>query len=479
MKIAQLTEPELEFGGDLRHIDPRAGISAFGPADANAETAPRAIQLGLVGDAAGLDGLRGWLDRCRGEVSGKETHQQNLFPSWPGFDVDRAFRSTIVFDDRACREISQPQLRSLKRLPMAERVRELVEVYVREIESLADDGRVAVIVCIRPDELLDVDDDDAGTDDDEGQEQSAADFHDLLKARAMRFNRPIQLVRPRTFGLAQRRRKMGRNAGAPLQIQDEATRAWNLHAALYYKAGGSPWRLRSARTEPTSCFVGISFFETLDGSSLHTGVAQVFNELGDGVVVRGGQAKRSKRDRQVHLAEADANELLGEALERYRQYHHTLPARVVVHKSSAFNDAESSGFFAAADTRGIHATELVWIPRREDVRLFRLAANPPLRGSLLSLTDEHHVLYTKGSVPYYATYPGMYVPQPIGLRLATVERSGRQLAEEVLALTKLNWNNTQFDGREPVTLRIADRVGSILRYLSPDQSMVARYAFYM
>ena len=30
-------------------------------------------------------------------------------------------------------------------------------------------------------------------------------------------------------------------------LQDEATRAWNFHTALYYKAGGTPWRLPLAR----------------------------------------------------------------------------------------------------------------------------------------------------------------------------------------------------------------------------------------
>jgi hypothetical protein len=352
-----------------------------------------------------------------------------------------------------------------------------VDEFIAALDPIADDGRAQVVLCIRPDDLLEVDEDTTAKED-QGQVDSAYDFHDLLKARAMRLGRPIQLVRPRTFEPKMRRGTNSRPQ-APLLLQDEATRAWNIHAALYYKAGGAPWRLHSSRSDETVCFVGVSFYEALDRSALHTGVAQIFNELGDGVVVRGGEARRSKRDRQVHLAEADAHSLLLEALDRYRHYHHALPARVVLHKSSPFDHAESCGFLAAAAERGIYSTELIWILRREDIRLFRLGTHPPLRGTLLSLGDSRHVLYTRGSVPHYATYPGMYVPQPLGLRPAACDRSGTQLAEEVLALTKLNWNNTQFDGREPVTLRIADRVGSILRYLAPGEPQVARYAFYM
>ena len=33
MRADVLDEPELEFGGESRHIDPRFGISSYGPAD--------------------------------------------------------------------------------------------------------------------------------------------------------------------------------------------------------------------------------------------------------------------------------------------------------------------------------------------------------------------------------------------------------------------------------------------------------------
>ena len=42
------------------------------------------------------------------------------------------------------------------------------------------------------------------------------------------------------------------------------------------------------------------------------------------------------------------------------------------------------------------------------------------------------------------------------------------LAQEILALTKMNWNNTQFDGGQPITLRCARQVGHILKYLGPN-----------
>src|SRR5579862_2643315 len=65
MRADVIDEPELEFGGRGRHIDPRFGIGNYGPADLGTPGAPQAIRVGLVGPADQLDGLRTWLERCR------------------------------------------------------------------------------------------------------------------------------------------------------------------------------------------------------------------------------------------------------------------------------------------------------------------------------------------------------------------------------------------------------------------------------
>ena len=89
------------------------------------------------------------------------------------------------------------------------------------------------------------------------------------------------------------------------------------------------------------------------------------------------------------------------------------------------------------------------------------------------------MLYTKGSVPYYSTFPGMYVPRTLRFKIAQGDESPRNLAEELLALTKLNWNNTQFDGGEPITMRVARQVGKVLKYVGSDGVVQPKYSFYM
>jgi hypothetical protein len=73
----------------------------------------------------------------------------------------------------------------------------------------------------------------------------------------------------------------------------------------------------------------------------------------------------------------------------------------------------------------------------------------------------------------------MYIPRPLLLNLHKTEQTPRFLMNEVLALTKMNWNNTQFDGAEPITIQAARQVGSILKYVADDEEVAARYSFYM
>lgn len=205
--------------------------------------------------------------------------------------------------------------------------------------------------------------------------------------------------------------------------------------------------------------------------------AQIFNERGDGVVLRGGTAERSKEDRQIHMSGEDARKLLDGALKTYRSEHRTLPARVVVHKTSPHNDAELDGFREALDANGVDSADFLSLGR-SFTRLFRDGGYPPLRGTFLSLDRWVHALYTRGSVDFFATYPGMYVPSALRLLCEEVEQTPAFLAEEIFSLTKMNWNNTQFDNRNPIMIRAARGVGDILKYVEKGHGQ-SRYRYYM
>ena len=59
------------------------------------------------------------------------------------------------------------------------------------------------------------------------------------------------------------------------------------------------------------------------------------------------------------------------------------------------------------------------------------------------------------------------------------ERPSDMLATEILGLTKMNWNSTQFDHSMPITLCAADKVGDVLKYIPKDMKLCPRYSYYM
>ncbi|TFE25096.1 hypothetical protein E0F15_20450 [Frankia sp. B2] len=482
MNLDILDEPHLEFGGGNRHIDPRFGIATYGPADLGLDDAPTNIRLGLVGPRDQLDGLRRWIERCRQPITAKEAKYPHLFPAFPGCDSDVGLFTTMTTTDRNSRDVPERALRKAKDLPGELAVRASVDAYLEELEAVAEDNRVDVLLVARPD-LDDVTfamqtaEDEADNSQTRGSRRKeaplpVANFHDLLKARALQLGKPLQILRRSTWD---------ESAPPPPKRsrQDEATRAWNLHIALYYKAGGVPWRLQRASTDLATCYIGISFYRAATTGALDTAVAHIFNERGDGVVVRGGTAHVSREDRQPHLLADDARRLILGALTIYRREHHTLPARVVVHKSSRFTEGETEGFCAAADEKEIHALDLIWITNSEGAMLFRPGDAPPLRGTFMSISEDEHLLYTRGSVEFYSVYPGMYVPRPLGIRPAQRSVSSTEIASEILALSKINWNQSRLDGKFPITLQTAEQVKQVLRFCDPEKEIATRYAQYM
>jgi hypothetical protein len=492
MRLELLPEPDLEFGAGT-HVDIRFGLRDYGPITSDVATAPKNIQVGFVGTQATIQHVRDWMQRCRSGVPETPSKKPKFRPAFPGFGPQSCFRCDWVSDARLERAIPPREIASIL-MPGTQpsAVRRAVEVFLDASLYLSRNTKADVIVCAPPIEVfrhLDIEEAAEGDEREHGavtprarraprtdrRGSSELDFHDYLKARTLTLSCPIQFMRPSTYDDSIREAS---GTGRKRHLQDPATRAWNFHTALYYKAGGTPWRLLRKASNLESCFIGVSFFHTLDRASVHTSVAQVFNERGEGMILRGGEASRSKEDRQTHLDKPGMQQLVERALAAFENEHHHLPARAVVHKTSNFNQEELEGCIAALDSFRIRHHDLV-VVHESDIRVFRSAAYPPLRGTFLDLDTRHCVLYTRGSIPFYEMYPGLYVPRALQIDAAQTEESLKAIAQEILALTKMNWNNTQFDSALPITVRAARQVGDILKYAGDLENIQSKYAFYM
>lgn len=472
MEFQFINEPRLDFG-EGQHICPRRGITSYGVYDKHMQSRRSQIMLGAVGTSACLEAFSNWIDICKQPIAAAEKKRQpNLFPEFCGFNKEQGFYSEMIFNSELGRQIRNTDLDDVLAIKNRDdRIEKAVELYYQEIKFLAQNRAVDVIVCVMPTKLFEVISKDSPNTEDKLDESISIpkemNFRRALKAQSMLLGKPIQLMRIESL-----------LSGSKGQ-QDDATKAWNFSTAIYYKAGATnPWRLSEAPGKPQSCALGIAFYRSRDKTSLNTSLAQIFDELGNGLILRGTPIQMDKNDRVPKLTTEQAYQLFTQALEEYRVALKNYPARVVVHKTSNFNDQEIEGIRQAANDLRINTVDFVTVMDSK-LRLFRNGGYPPYRGSMISLDEKRHMLYTRGSVWFYQTYPGLYIPQPLELRIIKSEESPAFLGTEILGLTKMNWNNTQLDGKYPVTLGCARKVGEILKYLDEGDKPQIRYGFYM
>lgn len=464
-----LDEPLLEFGGGGTSFDIREGIVRNGPVGVGTPRAKRDVKIGLVGTGKSITDFSEWMQHCAKGIEGDNPLNTNLHPGFPGLSPDLGFRAHFHTDPSWVTEVSERELKGLCQKDGASMaLAEFFHVHIRALFQLCSQPP-DVVICLPPEVVRKRVKPKAFADEefDDLDDSKEVDFHDYLKGLCLTSGSLFQLIWPRTYGTSDR------------QVQDPATRAWNLFGGLFYKAGGIPWKLLRAPSGHKTCYVGISFAVREDGGYMHTSLTQVFNDKGEGTILKGGLAKKSEEDREVHLEEPDAYNLLFQAIRNYSLANHgNQPDRVVIHKSSGYDDAEVSGFNRAIDEHSVKLCDLLAL-NRSDIRFFRQGAYPPLRGTHIILDDMHSILYTRGSVPFYRKYPGPYVPRTLQLRAFQTERSQRDLALEVLALTKLNWNKTQFDSFYPITLGGSHRIGEIYKWCPEPPSGPISYAHFM
>lgn len=504
-------EPLLAFGGQHKHIDPKIGLGLYGPYSLVGQNRPTlsGISIGCVGPPSMVADAEQWLHACGGVLMNQGS-EPFLHPLYPGFNLNHPFQCELRYGNPWRAVIKNEDIQAaLKEVNFYERIRRVIDLYINAIEVLAGrDPKPQIVLCCIPQDVIDLCtvkttktgevkrrritkaekkateqakfgqtflfpdmDPTLGVEDEIGGHDN---LRRGLKAEAMRFEFPTQLIWPRTLKLVAQEPQSGE-----ARSQDVATRAWNFMTALYHKAGGSPWRI--AEIEPNTCFVGIAFYRDTEekNARIRTAMAQAFTSSGDGYVLRGSSFEwnESQHGKSPHLDKNMSASLMRDVLDLYkRQNRGSLPNRVVIHKTSRFWADELEGFTSACEIVPQH--DFVAFGWR-GIQFYRPGDYPPLRGTYIKLSDTDLLLYTVGYIPYLRTYPGARVPHP----LEVIERHGDSpwnlVLEEILALTKMNWNTAAFACSEPITIAFSRKIGQILAELSPKKPMRSEYRFYM
>jgi len=483
--LDHIPEPRLVFGHDQLAEHPKDGLFLFGPLDEAGK--PAEMRIGVIGTSEGLKRFRRWSAAIRCYIPPLKLDVPHHV-AFPGFEAVFGTK----WPERPMVELRVPADDLAHALRLSNRhqaIFEAVSIFERRIRAhlREEDAPPAMWFVVIPEEVhrygrpksivpraeripsdLRLTPKEARQVLRSGslfpEEREAAEifryevnFREQLKARLLDTRAVVQVVRettltPEDFVV---------NGRPARDLQDSATVAWNLGMTAFFKAGGKPYKLADVR--PGVCYVGLVFKR--DATDPSTGNAccgaQMFLNSGDGLVFRGAVGPwYSPTEKEFHLPQERAAELMKLIVGAYKDMHGRPPAELFIHGRARFNDAEWAGFSSAVPSE----TNLVGvrIQGTSELKLFRLGTHPVLRGSAYRLHDRLGYLWTSGFVPRLATYPGWEVPNPL---LVEINRGGGDLLRvmgDVMALTKVNFNACVFADGLPVTLKFADAVGEIL-----------------
>jgi hypothetical protein len=497
--VQQLKEPLLEFGNGATGVEPKVVIAASGPFGSNRNSAPTEITCGIVALPAEIMPIRNWISRMHTPLIGEEKNAQR-YKDFPG--LEDAFNCHFIVRDEFVRSLNEEKYNRLRAEGGPAGFVALLEFFTESISSLFSDLRPDCILVGFPDEIAELrvtnnkltfserailerieEEDEANqlmlfkpTDEEkrlaaellpQAEELLFRNFHRALKARCMSLPNPVPL------------QVLTRHAYVSSEAkQSDATRAWNLSTAMYYKAGRMLWR--PSGLAKSTCFIGLSFhhLKRRSGDLVYASVAQAFSSEVEPFTLKGASVSHDQVtvDKRPYLKAEQAAELVERILDRFETLTGATPARLVIHKTSRYEPSEVTGFRDTALAR-VASCDLVWMAPT-GFRLLRRGMQPPRRGTLCRVGKSRYFLFTTGYVDWWAEYPGPHIPAPLEIGAANdtdiVERS-----REILMLTKMSWNSAEALSRYPVTISFARKVGMVMTELEDDTPPNPLFRFYI
>jgi hypothetical protein len=156
-----------------------------------------------------------------------------------------------------------------------------------------------------------------------------------------------------------------------------------------------------------------------------------------------------------------------------------------IHGRADFSASEWNGFNKALSDHGAE-TKLVGIIIKDNapMKLFRDVEDEKgnygiLRGTSVIVSEREAYLFTRGFVPRLNTSLSMETPNPLHIKISKGDAEIKTVLEDIMALTKLNYNTCIYGDGKPVTLRFSDTIGSILTATENVQEQKRQFKYYI
>jgi hypothetical protein len=282
------------------------------------------------------------------------------------------------------------------------------------------------------------------------------DFHDSLKLYCAKKSLKIQFIEDKS-----------------IEYFDPSKVKWWLSLGLYAKANGVPWVIDTDSND--SAFIGLSYAirNSTSNKKVVLGSSQIFDSSGQGLRFLLQNIEHPVfYGRNPFMSKEDARRLVLKLKDAYRRIDpNSTLKRIVIHKTTHFTGDEIEGIAQALE--GIENVELLHIQQQTNWRGIRgnvqqkIAHMFPIqRGTVIQLDDFSFLIWTHGSVQhadvagigmnYYQGKRG--IPAPLLVRRVRGTAPIEVTVNEILRLTKVNWNGGELYKILPVTIDFSSKL---------------------
>lgn len=438
-------EPEMQFcvtdsSKNKRSVNQLKGITKFSPLDcsySNKQTTRPPIELAIVSPQEHIKKLLNHLAKLNQQII---PYNQNdgFLTQYSGFYTVFKRSLLIPTEDDMTKVFLYPQNDTVKMSKI-----DYLNLLKRYIDRLAGQNNFDIAIIYIPKIFS------------RFREDNATDFnlHDAIKLYATDKSVKVQFIEEKS-----------------IDYYDQCKVRWGLSTSLYAKANGVLWQPVTMNKE--TAFVGISYaISKIKGTCI--GCSQLFDSSGTGIRL----LLRKIDDptfwgRNPYMKSDEARAIMSTLRDQYYKCDPTNHLkRIVVHKNTPFTQDEIKGFTQALE--GIDDIELLQIQEYSPWRAVRFdttdyKSDPARyaihRGTVIPLDDDCFLLWTHGCVQHndlcghhYNYYKGgRGIPAPLLVKRFYGKASGDVLVNEILMLSKMNWNSGDSLYKQlPVTLDFA------------------------
>lgn len=457
-KGIEIKEPRLQFSnragtGSVLDVHPVRGVASNRPFDYSLtmQGFGTTVRLGVVCPKAETKMLQGYLQNSAQRINPGKSESDYLV-SYPGFQ--NAFGVELEVAEPGgpgwivCGEPDESRDERANSVEIAKRINHAIEVLQASFAP-------HVILIFFPDRWARY----RGFE----TESEHFDVHDFVKANSVRRGIGTQFLEQST-----------------LRDSLQCRVWWWLSLAFYVKAMRTPWVLEGLN--PDTAFVGLGMSPkpaAERGKHIVLGCSHIYSARGEGL-----QYRLSKVENPVFigknpfLSRDDARRVGEQIRELFFDSRGRLPPRVVIHKRTQFTKEERLGLREGLS--GVPDVEMLEIVVDHALRYMASVVDargnlhedsyPVRRGTVLKLDDFSALVWVHGVTLAVSSGRRYYqgkrrIPAPLIVRRHAGQSDLRTIAEEIVGLSKMNWNTFDLYTKMPATVQSSNeiaRIGSLL-----------------